>query len=103
MKQLSILIALLMVGCNSKKTYLDGSTCDCDSIRSEYYSDGKVWMDSPYRDGKVNGLRKVYFQNGNVLRVVEYVNGEENGTLVDYTPNGEVRVTAEFINGVINH
>ncbi len=84
-----------------KKTYLDQTKCDCDSIRTEYYSEGNVWSETPYKNGVVNGLKKVYYMNGQTLRVVEYQNDTENGTLTDYTPNGEVRIQVSIRNGEI--
>jgi antitoxin component YwqK of YwqJK toxin-antitoxin module len=84
-----------------KKTYLDQTKCDCDSIRTEYYSEGNVWSETPYRNGVVHGMKKVYYMNGQTLREVEYQNNTENGTLTDYTPNGEVLIKVSIRNGVI--
>lgn len=84
-----------------KRTYLDRSKCDCDSIHSEYYSDSNVWSETPFKNGQVHGLKKVYYMNGNTLRVVEYQNNVENGILTDYTPMGEVRQSVVIRNGEI--
>lgn len=84
---------------NSPKTeYLDGTRCECDSIVSEFYSEGNVWSETPMRNGMVHGAKKVYYMNGDILRVVEYQNDTENGIITDYTPDGIVR--GRFVNGI---
>lgn len=102
-------LAITIFGCgigkilsdNPKRTYLDQSKCDCDSIRSEYYSEGNVWSETPYKNGVVHGTKKLYYMNGGVLRVVDYQNDVEDGTLTDYTPEGAVRISVIIRNGKI--
>ena len=103
MKHIAIIsgLALVLVGCGGKNTYIDGSRCECDSIVTEYYSEGNVWSEAPMVNGKVHGTKKVYYMTGNVLRVVEYQNDVENGTITDYTEDGVVSVTAHMVNGLI--
>lgn len=92
-----------LIGCgdNQKRTYLDSTTCDCDSIHSEYYKDGNVWSETPFINGHIHGIKKVYYMTGNTLRVVEYQNGVENGTMTDYTPTGELMRVVNIRNGEI--
>ena len=35
-------------------------------VEREYYSNGKLWRETPYKNGKVDGIEKWYYENGNL-------------------------------------
>ncbi len=77
-KSLAILLCLL-------------SACATNNeIRREYYSNGNIMIELPYKDGKANGIGKSYNEDGSLFYEVPYKNGKKEGIRKTYREDGTV-------------
>jgi hypothetical protein len=98
--KLIIAILLLAIGAFAQNTtYKDGTDCECDSIRSDYYTSGELMSEVPYINGKPNGTHKLYHANGNLQITATYNNGKQHGTENWYYRNGNLQFTVTYNNG----
>lgn len=136
----SVILAAGMVisfaGCGEEKVYNDGDLYQkegsyyekgtedlADGIGREYSSDNVVEKETPYDDGKINGVVKIYYPSGKLHEEMKYKDGEwvdvdkvysESGALVNETPikngkingmqvkyyeTGEVKQKTEYVDG----
>lgn len=56
--------------------YKNGTHCECDSLKKEYYPSGELKSEIPLVDGKPHGIVYVYHTNGDVLGKTEMFNGK---------------------------
>lgn len=77
----SVFIILIFSGCSYNK----------GRIEKEYYDDGKVKSETPYKDGKIDGEVREYFENGNLEGVITYRNGLLHGEVKLYREDGTLR------------
>ncbi|GAA5042102.1 hypothetical protein GCM10011506_44730 [Marivirga lumbricoides] len=59
----------------------------------QYYENGKLEMEFPYKEGKKHGKRSKYWESGKIKSVLEYRNGEPIAGLKEYKESGK-EVTA---------
>ncbi len=59
----------------------------------QYYENGNLQMEFPYKDGKKHGLRKKYWENGQLQSQMTYVMGEPKADLVEWKKSGEKLTT----------
>jgi hypothetical protein len=71
-------------------------------IKKEFHKNGKLKSETPYVDGKINGVKKVYFENGILESEDPMINGQTNGTYKWYFESGMLRVEVDYINGKRN-
>jgi len=89
-------------------TYCDGTTCDCDYIKREYYDnneDEPVANDIPYKNGKMNGIARLYFyQSDNTIeREIPYVNGIVDGPINEYFESTKTLQSSTFYKRNLKH
>lgn len=79
-----------------KKFYRDGklkSIINYDhgiTINSkQYYENGNLEMEFPYKEGEKHGKRNKYWESGSLQSVLEYQNGEPVAGLIEYKESGE--------------
>lgn len=59
-------------------------------IKREYYENGSVMYETPYRNGKIHGVDKWFYKNGNIKLEIPYENGIIHGIVKKYNKNGNV-------------
>jgi antitoxin component YwqK of YwqJK toxin-antitoxin module len=78
MNKIIISLLLLFVSISFSQvntTYYDGTGCQCDSIKSEYYTEsGRLFYETPYENGLLQGIEKVYSESGKLIAVTGYSN-----------------------------
>lgn len=104
--------------------YKDGTPCECDEmrrltyfgakelfretpyingrrngLRREYYPSGGFRCKTPYADGKIHGREKMYYPSGALEQETPYVNGQEHGIQKVYYENGLLRYEELWTNG----
>jgi antitoxin component YwqK of YwqJK toxin-antitoxin module len=98
--KLIIAILLLTIGTFAQNTtYKDGTDCECDSINSIYCESGELWRETPYTNGKINGIVKVYYESGELMWEIPYTNDKKNGIEKKYYASGKLAGTATYKNG----
>lgn len=89
-----------ITGCVGKEYYynngqLAGETPfkngKANGIEKKYYENGRLKGETPYTDGKLNGVVKEYYETGELLREAPYKNGEHDGVAKIYDKNGQLR------------
>ena len=78
-----------------------------EGVALSYHPNGKLAVEAPYRDGKLDGVLRSYDENGMPLETVGYMDGEEEGFSIIYYQNGknEMGFLAEdmnFVRGIRN-
>ena len=46
-------------------------------LAKEYYPNGKIKIEEPYKNGKLDGTAKAYDENGKIIHQATFKNGEE--------------------------
>ena len=67
-----------------------------------YYPDGKVGVESTYRNGKLDGTFKSYYASGSLWQEVSYAAGVEQGESRLYYENGNLKNREVYESGVPN-
>jgi hypothetical protein len=62
----------------------------------EYYKNGKLKKEIPYRNGDVNGVEKEYAENGELVVIDTLINGQGSGVIRTYYGNGKVKMEYPF-------
>ena len=74
---LSIGYAKPLKECKSERDRLNGC------VEQRYYDDDrrKLQVETPYKNGKINGVKKVYYESGQLSRETLFENGKANGIM----------------------
>ena len=70
-------------------------------VEKKYDLNGKLWRETPYKNGKVDGITKEYYENGNLGVETPYQNGEREGMAKSYFENGNLASETPYKNGKI--
>ncbi|AQQ59413.1 hypothetical protein XJ32_04125 [Helicobacter bilis] len=73
-----------------------------DGIAKEYYEKGKLASETPFKNDKREGIEKLYNENGNLVKEVPYKNREVNGTTKTYDDNGNLILEASVLNDILH-
>ncbi len=71
-------------------------------IARDYYKSGKLWGETPYVNGNINGLRKMYDDNGVLILTDTVFADKENGIIKIFYLNGKLKIECPFINDTSN-
>ena len=92
----SILHADMLKECKTEADKISGC------VEKEYDSSVNLWRETPYKNGKKEGIEKRYYENGNLALEMPYKNGEAEGMLKGYYENGLLRRDAPLKNDKID-
>ena len=70
-------------------------------VEKEYDSNGKIYWEAPYKNGKAEGIAKWYYENGNLWRETPYKNDKIEGIEKEYHKNGNIRWEIPYKNDKI--
>lgn len=70
-------------------------------VEKEYYENGKLMSETPYKDNKANGVDKMYYENGRLMGEARYKNGKRNGVEKAYYSSSEPFADVIWNNGEI--
>jgi antitoxin component YwqK of YwqJK toxin-antitoxin module len=65
------------------------------------YSNGKMWREWNYKNGKVDGLQVEWHQNGKKWNEVNYKDGKRDGLWVQWHKNGQKRDEENWKDGEV--
>ncbi|MGE0268444.1 MAG: diguanylate cyclase [Candidatus Omnitrophota bacterium] len=71
-------------------------------IYVEYYEDGKLYLETTYKDDALNGPFREYFSNGTVKSEGEYIDGKLNGIQYIYYKDGKLSQEANYDNDILH-
>ncbi len=57
---------------------------------SEYYANGKLYSEIPFKDGNRHGIQKIFHQNATIANEYTYVEGKLQGPYKSYYPDGKI-------------
>ena len=72
-----------------------------DGIAKVYFEDGKLTSETPYKNGKIEGIEKWYYESGNLASEIPHKNDEAHGNLKYYTEDGKLLALLKAENGKI--
>ncbi len=73
-----------------------------EGVALSYHPNGKLAVEAPYRDGKLDGVLRSYDENGKLRETVGYLDGEEEGFSIVYFENGRRKSRETYRRGVLN-
>lgn len=99
-----------ITGCVGKEYYYNNGQLEIESetpfkngkengIEKEYYKNGRLKRETPHTDGKANGIEKKYYENGRLKGETPYTDGKLNGVVKEYYETGELLREAPYKNG----
>ncbi len=62
----------------------------------EYFANGKLYSEIPFKDGERHGIEKIFYLNGNLSNELTYVNGKLHGPYKLYHPDGKISETGTY-------
>jgi antitoxin component YwqK of YwqJK toxin-antitoxin module len=68
-------------------------------IERTYYSNGKLWSELPYVDGKRHGLMKWWWESGQQESEQPHVGGVPHGVSKWWRPNGQLELEVPYVDG----
>lgn len=68
---------------------------------SEYFANGKLYSEIPFKDGNRHGTQKTFHLNGKVSSELAYVNGKQQGDYKAYYLNGEISDKGTYIEDLL--
>lgn len=71
-------------------------------IKKEFAEDGSLISETPYVNGKKNGIEKIYFKTGKLRFEIPYIENKKNGIEKRYDKTGVIVNEASYINGEAN-
>lgn len=63
---------------------------------------GKLYSETPYKEGKKDGVGKVFYESGKTFAETPYIDGNENGVLKRYYETGSIFGETPYKNGKID-
>jgi antitoxin component YwqK of YwqJK toxin-antitoxin module len=70
-------------------------------VKKYYYKSGSLKCETPYSNGKENGIEKGYYKSGAILEETPYKNGKKDGISKFYYESGEIASTATYKDGIL--
>ena len=82
----------------SETPYKDGKI---EGILKSYYK-GNLYLEIPFKNGVKHGIQKSYYKSGNLREETLYKNDEKEGVEKTYYPNGNLAIEIPYTNDEIN-
>ena len=73
-----------------------------EGVSLTYHPNGKLAVEAPYKNGKLNGVFRSYDENGNLRETIGYKDGEEEGFSILYYENGKKKSSENYRRGTLN-
>ncbi len=70
-------------------------------VEKEYDSNGKIYWEAPYKNGKAEGIAKWYYENGNLMAEIPHLNDLLHGDMTYYTEDKKLLALVKAENGSI--
>ena len=83
----------------SDRKFLKFTQRPVNGIVCSYYESGKLLVETPYIDGKQEGIKKVYYENGNLKVEIPYKDGKQEGIEKVYYEIGELLAEIPYKDG----
>ena len=71
-------------------------------VKKEFYPNGKLMSETPYNNGKINGVKKLYYESGKLERDATIIDDKFNGIAKSYYESGALESETLFKNDKIN-
>lgn len=65
-----------------------------------YFSNGVLYQEVNYYEGKIDGIRKVYFESGKLKSVRDYEDDKIDGKYLEYYETGELLSSGDYENNL---
>ena len=73
-----------------------------EGVALSYHPNGKLAIEAPYRNGKLDGVFRAFNENGTLRETIGYKDGEEEGFSIRYYENGKRKNREIYHCGVLN-
>ena len=67
--------------------------------QTEYFENGQISKEGPYKNGRRNGLWKTYYKTGELWSKIYFKNGLSDSITTAYYPNGKIRYEGFYTKG----
>lgn len=68
----------------------------CGHVEKNYYTNGKIESEIPYKKGKMNGIAVWYYSHGQRSLEIIYKDGVKNGTMTRFYRNGQKETVEHY-------
>ena len=89
----SILHADTLKECKNETDKMSGC------VERQYHQNGNIWVETPYKNGKLEGIEKWYDDNGDLVNEIPYKNDKREGMTKWYYRNGNLESEEPYKNG----
>jgi antitoxin component YwqK of YwqJK toxin-antitoxin module len=72
----------------------------CSRVERQYWDNGNIKSELPYRNGKLNGTARWYYEDGTIRHEVPYVDDRIEGNSIRYHDNGRKESEEEYVNNL---
>ncbi|MDR0603536.1 MAG: toxin-antitoxin system YwqK family antitoxin [Bacteroidales bacterium] len=74
----------------------------CRHVEKNYYENGKVESEIPYKNGKMNGVAVWYYLHGQRSLEITYKDGAKDGTMTRFYRNGQKETVEQYKNDTLH-
>ena len=68
-------------------------------IKRAYHTNGRVWTETPYVDGKIHGVHRWWHSNGQICYEAPHVSGEKHGLQKWWDMDGQLIAEIPYTDG----
>ena len=73
-----------------------------EGLALSYHPNGKLAVEAPYKNGKLDGVFRSYYENGKVWKTIGYRNGIEEGFSISFHENGVRALRESYKAGILD-
>lgn len=66
---------------------------------SKFYDDGRLWYETEFKNGEIDGVEREYYENGRLKREENYKNNKKDGIAKYYTYDGKLADEKNYKDG----
>lgn len=73
-----------------------------EGVAQSFHPNGKLAIEAPYKNGKLDGVFRSYFENGKVWQTIGYRGGVEEGISTTYYESGSKKKKEVYKSGILH-
>ena len=107
-----LLVSILLIGCSENRVLINdltnkGKSRDIlmyyesvlfNGIGFNIYSNGQLWFEGNFKDGKEDGVHKFWYKNGQLKSESNHIDGKREGLSKVWYSNGQLSTEGNYYN-----
>ncbi len=95
-------VVLQGVGAGELKECGSDEDRETGCVEIGYFSNGDTEFETPYKNGRIEGIAKEYYESGKLYKETPYKNGWIEGVAKEYYENGKLKAEASYGGSIVS-